>query len=67
MFKTMIVYKITDLKGWTKEKDFIGLQPVKYKAGYFLPPGLEGLWPELNWNELQKIEITENDLIKEEP
>ena len=62
----MIVYKITDVKGWTVEKDQIGLQPINSKKGYFLPLGLEHLWPELKWSGLTTIELTENDLYNEE-
>ena len=66
----MIAYKITDSQGWTKEKDtengLIKIEPTKYKSGIFLLLGQEHLWPELKWSSLEKIELTENDFIKED-
>lgn len=62
----MIVYNIEDVEGWNKIKDHIKTEPVRFKTGYFLPLGLEELWPELDWSGLVQIELTENDLIKDE-
>lgn len=60
----MIVYKVDNFNDWHKHKDNIEIIPIMSKKGYFLTMNLVDLWSELDWDSLEKIELSESDLIK---
>jgi hypothetical protein len=62
----MLVYKVDNFEKWNSRKGNVQLMPINSKKGYFLTTNLVDLWPELDWDSLEKIELTDKDLIHED-